>query len=95
MKPQAKYTLFGIIAFIIFIALLFFMLTTLVSCGNHQLFDTTYTYNYAYVQWPDGHSEKLAISSWTDYEGEQLQIKTKDGKVYLFNSVNCVLAWED
>lgn len=95
MTPQAKYTLFGIIAFIIFIALLFFMLTTLVSCGNQQLFDTTYTYNYAYVQWPDGRAEKLTISSWTDCEGEQLLIKTKDGKVYLFNSVNCVLAKED
>lgn len=67
------------------------MLCVLCSCGNKMLFDTTYNYKYAYVVWPDGTAEKLEISAWTDYDGEQLQIKTKDGDVYLFSSFNCVL----
>ena len=64
------------------------------SCGNYDMFDTTCTFNYAYVVWPDGTAEKLAIKSWTDYEGEQIQIKTEDDKVYVFHSANCVLAAE-
>lgn len=63
------------------------------SC-NKQIFDTTYNFNYAYVVWPDGTSEKISIKSWKDYEGEQIQIKTEDGDVYIFHSSNCVLAAE-
>ena len=62
--------------------------------SNRQVFDTTYSFNYAYVQWPDGKAEKLKIKSWKDYEGEQIQIKTEDDKVYVFHSANCVLAAE-
>jgi hypothetical protein len=61
--------------------------------SNRQVFDTTYSFNYAYVQWPDGTSEKLAIKSWKDYEGEQIQIKTEKG-TYVFHSSKCVLASE-
>lgn len=67
------------------------MLCVLCSCGNKMLFDTTYNFKYAYVVWPDGRAETLEISGWTDYDGEQIQIKTKDGDVYLFSSFNCVL----
>ena len=63
------------------------------SC-NKQLFDTSYNFKYAYVCWPDGRSEKLSIKSWNDYDGEQIQIKTINGNVYVFHSANCVLASE-
>ena len=79
---------------IVVILLICFMLTALCSCGNKKVFDTNYRFNYAYVVWPDGTSEKLAIKSWKDYEGEQIQIETTDGNVYLFSSFNCVLAAE-
>ena len=79
---------------IVVILLICFMLTALCSCGNKKVFDTNYKFNYAYVVWPDGTSEKLAIKSWKDYEGEQIQIETTDGNVYLFSSFNCVLAAE-
>ncbi len=91
MNPNVKSTIMGIIAFILFILLLFWLTITLTGCGNKQMFDMTYTYRYAYVVWPDGTSEKLAIKSWTDYDGEQLQITTTEGKTYLFSSYNCVL----
>lgn len=64
------------------------------SC-NKQLLDTTYNFDYAYVVWPDGTAEKLAIKSWLDFpDGEQIQIKTTEGHVYLFHVSNCVLADE-
>ena len=57
---------------------------------NYQLIDTTYKYDKAYVkigeEWVD-----LEIRSWTDYEGEQLQLKLKDGSILLVSSYNCIL----
>ena len=66
---------------------------SLTSC-NKMVFDVTYQFNYAYVVWPDGHSEKLKIKAWADYDGEQIQIQLGNGNVYLFSSVNCVLGKE-
>lgn len=58
---------------------------------NKQLIDTTYSFNYAIIQLPDGTIVEGKVQSWTDYEdGEQLQIKI-DGVVYLCSSYNCVL----
>lgn len=79
---------------LIVILLLLTILSCLVLCGcngcNYQLLDTTYKYDKAYVkigeEWVD-----LEIRSWTDYEGEQLQIKLKDGSILLVSSYNCIL----
>lgn len=90
MNTKSKAVLYGIIALLLVI-LLFFTLTLLTSCGNKSIFDTKFTFNYAYVAWPDGSSEKLEIRSWKDYDGEQIQITTTDGKTYVFSSYNCVL----
>ena len=76
------------------ILLVLMLCTTLISC-NKQILDTTYNFDYAYVVWPDGTAEKLSIKSWLDFpDGEQIQIKTTDGPVYLFHVSNCVLADE-
>ena len=61
--------------------------------GNKQIIDFNQKFEYAYVCWPDGTSEKLKIKSWKDYDGEQIQITTARG-TYLFHSANCVLAHE-
>lgn len=58
---------------------------------NKQLIDLNLKFDRAYIkigeEWKD-----FAISSWTDYEdGEQIQIKLKDGTVILTNSINCIL----
>ena len=82
-----------LIALILVAVMLVSCLIVLSAC-NKQLFDTTYNFNYAYVVWPDGTSEKLSIKSWNDYEGEQIQIKTDSGDVYVFHAANCVLAAE-
>lgn len=77
-----------VIAIIAVVCILFAM----VACGNKDLFDTVYTYDYAIISFPDGTTEKIEIKQWRDYEdGEQLQITAKDGTIYLVSSVNCVL----
>ena len=37
---------------------------------------------------------ELDVESWKDYDGEQIQIKCKDGKTYLVSSVNIILVSE-
>lgn len=90
MKLDNRFFVIVLSIFMIFMLLLL-LISNNTGCGNKEIFDTTYTYRYAYVSWPDGTSEKIAIKSWTDYEGEQLQITTTDNKTYLFSSYNCVL----
>jgi hypothetical protein len=70
--------------------LLVISLLTLASCGNKRIFDTTYTFNYAMIKMPDGSILEGRLESWTDYEGEQLQV-TIDGNTYLVSSINTVL----
>ncbi|MBQ7335268.1 MAG: hypothetical protein IJW92_02195 [Clostridia bacterium] len=64
---------------------------TLASCGNYDYFDTNYTFDYAIVSFPDGSVETIPLKSWTDYEGEQIQLIAEDGRILLVNSVNCIL----
>lgn len=65
------------------------LITTLMGC-NKQIVDLNYTYNYAVIQLPNGEIVEGKIQTWTDYDGEQLQVKI-DGVVYLCSSYNCVL----
>ena len=57
---------------------------------NKEIFDLQYAYNRAYIkvgeEWVD-----ISIKSWTDYEGEQLQITLHDGSKILVSSINCIL----
>lgn len=64
----------------------------LTGCGNMQLIDTTYTYNYAQFELPDGTIIEGQLVKWSDYEGEQLQLTMEDGNVYLVSSYNAVLS---
>ena len=43
------------------------------------------------IRWPDGSVKELKIDKWRDYDGEQIQIRAEDGKVYLISSANAVL----
>lgn len=58
--------------------------------GNKMYYDSDY-FDTAIINL---HNEVVTIEveSWTDFEdGEQLQIKAKDGTVYLTSSYNCTL----
>ena len=61
------------------------------SCGNKQLFDTTYTFNQAIIYLPDGTIVNGKVDSWTDYEdGDQIQVVI-GGTTYLVHSSNIAL----
>lgn len=69
------------------------LVLTLVSC-NHQIIDTTFSFERAIIYLPDGSIVKGKVESWGDYENsDQLQVKI-DGKTYLVHSSNVVLISE-
>lgn len=77
---------------IIFVTLILFV-AALTSC-NRQLFDTTYSFDYAIISLPDGRIIEGSVDSWIDYEdGDQIQVKIH-GKTYLVHSSNIVLIAE-
>ena len=66
----------------------------LTGCGNKVLFDTTYTFNKAIIELPNGEVVEGKVQNWTDYEsGDQIQVKI-DGVVYLVHSSDIVLMQE-
>lgn len=79
----------------VLIVLLAILLVTCAGCDgysyNKQTFDTTYSFEYAYISLPGGQVIEGAVESWTDFEdGDQLQV-TIDGKTYLTHATNVVL----
>lgn len=65
----------------------------LLSGCNKQIIDLDYSYDKAICQ-IGNEVREIKIDKWKDYEGEQLQIKSKDGKTYLVSSINCTLVRE-
>lgn len=60
--------------------------------GNKQIFDTTFSFNHAYVSLPDGGIIYDEVASWKDFEdGDSIQIKFKNGKSILTHISNVVL----
>lgn len=59
--------------------------TLLLSGCNYTMFDTKYTFNKAIILSEDCASI-IEIKKWKDYDGEQLQIQTKDGAIILTSS---------
>lgn len=58
---------------------------------NHTIIDRNYTFDRAIVILNDGTRIEIEIKEWSDYDGEQIQIKGKDGKIYLVSSFNTIL----
>lgn len=57
---------------------------------NREIIDLNYSYDKAVCN-IGGKYQEIEIKSWKDYEGEQIQLKDKNGKTYLVNSMNCTL----
>lgn len=76
------------------LAVVLICFATLTGCGNYRLFDTSFKYDKAIVNWM-GEERIIEIDSWTDYEGEQIQIWDKQGNVWLLNSVYTMLVKEE
>lgn len=60
------------------------------TVGNKIGIDMNYIFKKAIIYMNDEKIE-LNVKSWTDYEGEQIQIVTEDGKVYLTSTFNTIL----
>lgn len=67
------------------------VLFLLTGC-NYNMIDTTWDYDKVYCYYGD-KEVVYDIKSWTDYEGEQIQIKTEDGS-YLVSMNQCYL-WSE
>ena len=81
---------FPFLAIAIALALTIFA-TTVSGCGNRQIMDTTYKYNYAIVLLANGEVVEGEVQSWLDFENsDQIQVKI-DGKTYLVHSMNITL----
>lgn len=73
---------------------LMLMAATLSSCGNYQVFDTTYEFDRAIISMPNGEIIEGKVDSWKDYEdGDQIQVKI-NGVTYLVHSSDVVLIKE-
>jgi len=76
------------------VVLILVVVMLLTGCGNYQMIDLQYSYNYAIIKLQNGEVIEGAIESWRDYEdGEQLQVKV-NGVLYLTNSYNCTLIYK-
>ena len=76
------------------------LMISLCAC-NKDIWDTNYIFDAA-ICYSDfdgdgvGEWKTFEIDNWTDYsDGDSVQIKTKDGDVYLFHASNCTLINRD
>lgn len=85
----------GLITGITILALSFTACVDNTACvGNKTLFDTTYTFNKAIIELPNGEVVEGKVDAWTDFEdGDQFQIVI-NGKTYLTAATRCVLIKE-
>ena len=63
----------------------------LMSC-NYDVFDTTYGYKKVHTTFDGVEYKCYEINSWTDYDGEQIQVDIKGyGKVLLSSYNSCLI----
>lgn len=75
---------------ILLVAMICAIVFALTGC-NYSYFDTKWNFDTAMIELPGGEVVSVEVKSWSDAEGEQLTIMSKDGTVYMVNSMNCVL----
>ena len=63
---------------------------SLVGCGNNDMLDTQYTFPKAVI-FSDNSVTIVEVESWSDYDGEQLQITTPEGFCFVTSSFDTKL----
>lgn len=91
MKIKRKEILITIVAVVTLAAI---MVLSLAGCGNMQVFDTTYNFNYGYVSLPNGEVIEGKVTSWMNYSESDMMQVVINGKTYLTFSSNVVLVSE-
>ena len=77
---------------IILVMMLIIAVVLLSSCGNRQVgIDPNQTFSKAYIRLGD-EWKVVSVKAWRDFEnGDEIQIITNDGTVYLSHYSNMVL----
>jgi len=76
---------------ILIITLIFAIILIIPVAGcNQQVIDLNYRFTRASI-YINGEWKDIAIKTWNDYEGEQLQLTLHDGTVLIVHSENCIL----
>ena len=76
---------------IILVCLCVIMMFLLAAC-NHNIIDTKWDFNYAYVLMPQGNIE-YEVKSWTEDENS-ITFTTEDGNTMSIGYQNCILTKE-
>lgn len=82
-----------IIVYVIIILVLIIIILYPRIFGNKIFIDTKQSYTKA-ITYIGNEKIEIDIDKWNDYEGEQIQVISKDGKVYLLSSFNTILIGE-
>lgn len=90
---KKRYISFEVVAYIGVIIILLVVAFYKGIFGNKKILDLNYKFEKAIICIDDEKIE-LDIKRWNDYDGEQIQIETPDGKVYLVSSFNTILVSE-
>ena len=81
-----------ILAFILVFALVLSLAGSAWADFNMTLFDTKYSFNYAYVGLPNGKTIEGKVKNWKDWDdSDMLQVTFVDGSTYYSHSSNIVL----
>ena len=78
--------------YILLVVALLISLIVLSSCGNRQVgIDTNQTFTTALINL-GGEWKTVSVKSWRDFDnGDEVQIITSNGEVYLTHYVNVIL----
>ena len=81
--------------YFILVIILIITLFIFSSCGNRQVgIDTVQTFKRAYIRLGETWTE-VSVKGWRDFDnGDEIQIATIDGKVYLTHYCNVILVNE-
>lgn len=91
---EKKYTFKYVLAFVTAVMIFGIIIAAMTSC-NKQIIDTSYTFNKAIIN-TGNEVITVNVKSWKDFDdGDQIQIKTDDGTVYLVHSSNITLICDD
>lgn len=65
-------------------------LLVLTGCGNKQILDTNFTFTKATIILGSKEIE-VEVDTWRDFDDTTIQIKAKDGTVYLTDVKNVLM----
>ena len=84
-----------ILAVIALILVVFLFAWFIPNMTNKQIWDMTFSFDRAIISLPDGGIVSGEIASWKDFDdGDQIQVKFKDGVTYLTHISNVVMISE-